>query len=96
MEVGRHGFRPDDAQARWQQTVATPTPGLFTSVNRTVEMYDLASPVNAGVRAPGTSQLDRMIGDLGQRDFKPSLHGGQNWTALLLPAMKSGAVILDA
>lgn len=57
-------------------------------------MHDLFERVNAGVGAAGAVNDHGMIGDPRQRGFQRSLHARH--AGLCLPAVKVGAVVLDA
>ena len=76
-------------------SVATQQPGSRRTHRVRVKMCHLSHTVNSGIGASGANQFNRMIRNLGQRQFQTGLYGSHP-SRLRLPAQKSRAIVLDA
>jgi hypothetical protein len=93
VKIVRDRAHPKHGNPGRQVGVGTEHPGALGPVSLGVEMHDLTARMNAGVSPTGTVNLQRMIGDSGQRILQTGLDCRR--LALALPAEKPAAVILD-
>src|SRR5690606_14997021 len=92
MEIEPHRFGPDQADIVGQVSVGTMEPVHWLALGAAVEMDDLAGRMHAGVRPPGTEQLNRMIGDPRQGLLDLLLHAAYARLLALPPAVSRPAV----